>query len=165
MNRVYFGLGSNVEPVPNLRLGIRELERRFGSLLLSPTYLNAAVGFEGDDFLNLVAACDSELSPAEIVEQIEEIHVVAGRERSKEKFNARTLDIDLLLYGDLVTDGPPTRLPRTDVLDCAFVLKPMVDIVPGLRHPESGRTLAEHWAEFDQASQPLTEISLADAGE
>ncbi len=165
MTRVYLGLGSNVDPLPNLKLGIRELERRFGALTLSPTYQSAAVGFEGDDFLNLVAGCDSELSPAEVVEQIEEIHVLAGRERSKEKFNSRTLDIDLLLYGELVTDGPPTRLPRTDVLDCAFVLKPMVDIVPGLRHPETGQTLADPWAAYDKASQPLTEVSLDEPGE
>ncbi len=162
MTRVYVGLGSNVDPVPYLKLGIRELELRFGALTLSPTYRSAAVGFEGDDFLNLVAGCDTDLSPSEVVEQIEEIHVVAGRERSKEKFNSRTLDIDLLLYGNLVTDKPPMRLPRQDVLDFAFVLKPMVDIVPDLRHPETGRTLADHWSEFDQASQPLTEVSLDD---
>ncbi|MEM9334819.1 MAG: 2-amino-4-hydroxy-6-hydroxymethyldihydropteridine diphosphokinase [Pseudomonadota bacterium] len=156
---MYFGLGSNVDPLPNIRLGIRELERRFGTLDLSPTYRGAAVGFEGDDFLNLVAGCDSALSPAQVVEQIEEIHQVAGRQRDTEKFNARTLDIDLLLYGDLVTDEP-TRLPRQDVLEFAFVLKPMVDIVPDLRHPETGRTLREHWSEFDQLSQPLTEVSL-----
>ena len=162
MTRVYLGLGSNVDPVPNLKLGICELKRRFGDLDLSPVYQSAAVGFEGDDFLNLVAGCSTNLSVTEVVEQIEEIHVVAGRERSTEKYNSRTLDIDLLLYDDLITDGPPTRLPRRDVLDCAFVLKPMVDIEPQLRHPETGRTLAAHWSEFDQASQPLTEISLDD---
>ena len=165
MTRVYLGLGSNVDPEPNLRLGIRELRRRFGELAVSPTYRSAAVGFEGDDFLNLAIGCDTNLTPEQVSEQIEEIHVLAGRERSKEKYNSRTLDIDLLLYGEMVTDGPPTRLPRSDVLDFAFVLKPMVDIVPGLRHPETHRTLAEHWLEFDQQSQPLTEVSLDTTGE
>ncbi|MEM6513371.1 MAG: 2-amino-4-hydroxy-6-hydroxymethyldihydropteridine diphosphokinase [Pseudomonadota bacterium] len=160
MTAVYFGLGSNVDPERNLKLGLQELERRFGPLVLSPTYLGAAVGFDGDDFLNLVAGCQSDLSPQAIVDHIEEIHIVAGRERSTEKFNSRKLDIDLLLYGECVSEGPPTQLPRKDVLDFAFVLRPMVDIVPDLRHPETGRTLADHWSEFDKASQPLTEVSL-----
>jgi 2-amino-4-hydroxy-6-hydroxymethyldihydropteridine diphosphokinase len=157
---VYFGLGSNIDPEPNLKLGVNELRRRFGAIDVSPVYLSPAIGFEGADFLNLVVGCDSELSPAELVDEIEAIHGLAGRERTKEKFNARTLDIDLLLVGDLVTDGPPTRIPRSDVLDCAFVLKPMVDIAPDLAHPETGQTLAEHWDAFDQDSQPLTEVTL-----
>ena len=64
MTRVYLGLGSNVDPEPNLRLGIRELRRRFGELAVSPTYRSAAVGFEGDDFLNLAIGCDTNLTPA-----------------------------------------------------------------------------------------------------
>ena len=160
MTRVYFGLGSNVDRRQNVKLGVDELKKRFGTLDVSPVYSSRALGFEGADFLNLVVGCDSELTPAELVDEIEAIHTVAGRERTKEKFNARTLDIDLLLVGDLVTDGPPTRIPRRDVLECAFVLKPMVDIAPDLTHPETGRPLREHWDEFDQASQPLTEVSL-----
>ena len=160
MTQVYFGLGSNVDPEPYLLLGVNELRRRFGELQLSKVYRSAAVGFEGDDFLNLVVGCDSELTPAELVDEIEAIHVLAGRERTKEKFNARTLDIDLLLVGDLVTSGPPTRLPRKDVLECAFVLKPLVDINPGLIHPQTGRPLQQHWDGFDKDSQPLTLVSL-----
>jgi 2-amino-4-hydroxy-6-hydroxymethyldihydropteridine diphosphokinase len=160
MARVYVGLGSNIEPEQNLRVGVAELRKRFGPLRLSPTYESASVGFDGDDFLNLVAGFDSELSPAELVAELEEIHEIAGRVREEERFLSRTLDIDLLLVDDLVTDGPPTKLPRADVLDCAFVLKPMVDIAPDLVHPESGTTLAEHWAHFDQASQPLQAYEL-----
>jgi 2-amino-4-hydroxy-6-hydroxymethyldihydropteridine diphosphokinase len=160
MARVYVGLGSNIEPERNLRVGVAELRKRFGVLSLSPTYESASVGFDGDDFLNLVAGFDSDLTPAQIVAQLEEIHQIAGRVREEERFLSRTLDIDLLLVDDLVTDGPPTKLPRADVLECAFVLKPMVDIAPDLIHPESGDTLATHWAEFDQASQPLRPFDL-----
>lgn len=160
MPRIYLGLGSNIEPEANLRLGVRELRRRFGPLTLSPTYKSRSVGFDGEDFLNLVAAFDGEHSPAEIVEQLEEIHTLAGRVRENERFLSRTLDIDLLLVGDLVTDGPPTRLPRADVLECAFVLKPLVDIAPDLVHPVSRKTMEEHWNAFDREGQPLEDYRL-----
>lgn len=143
-----------------MRIGVAELRKRFGTLTLSPTYKGASVGFDGDDFLNLVAGFDSTFQPADLVGQLEEIHEVAGRVREEERFLSRTLDIDLLLVDDLITDGPPTKLPRKDILDCAFVLKPMVDIAPDLVHPESGKTLAWHWANFDQASQPLRPYEL-----
>lgn len=157
---VYFGLGSNIEPDRYLRLGVDELRRRFGELRLSPVYRSAAVGFDGDDFLNLVLACHSDLGPDELLGEIEAIHALAGRRRGEEKFSARTLDIDLLMIDDQVVDAPPVKLPRNDVLSCAFVLKPLLDLEPDLAHPETGRRLEEHWAEFDQASQPLEKIEM-----
>lgn len=149
MARVYVGLGSNIEPEKHLRVGVAELQKRFSDVVLSPTYQSASVGFDGADFLNLVAGFETDLSPVEIVEQLEEIHDVAGRVRAEERFLSRTLDIDLLLVDDIVTSGPPTRLPRTDVLECAFVLKPLIDIAPDLVHPVTARPLLEHWQEFD----------------
>ncbi len=160
MRRIYLGLGSNIEPERNLKLGFREIERCFGPLTVSPTYKGASVGFDGDDFLNLVVGFDGEQTPSELVEVLEDIHKLAGRVREEERFLSRTLDIDLLLVGDLVTDGPPAKLPREDVLTCAFVLRPLTDIAPELEHPVSGKTMREHWEEFDQASQPLTEYAL-----
>ena len=104
MATVFLGLGSNVEPHQNLRLAISELQRRYGALEISNVYENAAVGFEGPDFLNLVVRLNSDESPADMHSQIESIHDLAGRERGEEKFIARPLDIDLLLYDDLVLD-------------------------------------------------------------
>ena len=160
MTTIYLGLGSNVDPQRNLRLGIDELRRRFGELVISPTYQGAAMGFDGDDFLNLVVSADSDASPEAIRDELEDIHRLAGRQRNEERFSSRTLDIDLLLAGDLIMNKPPIRLPRTDVLEYAFVLKPLVDIAPDVRHPETGRTFLEHWQGFDQDSQPLTEVDL-----
>ena len=161
MTTIYLGLGSNVDPDQNLRLGLDELRRRFGKLVISPTYRSAAVGFDGDDFLNLVVSAESDADPVAIRDELEDIHRLAGRQRNEERFSSRTLDIDLLLAGDLVTEGPPIRLPRTDVLDYAYVLKPLADIAPDVRHPETGQTFLEHWQGFDQASQPLIEVALA----
>ena len=160
MATVYLGLGSNIDPEANLKVAISELKGRYGELHLSPVYRSAAVGFEGPDFLNLVAGLESDDTPVDIHAEIERIHDLAGRVRGSERYSSRSLDIDLLLAGNLVTAGPPIRLPRTDVLEYAFVLKPLVDIAPDVRHPETGRTFLEHWQGFDQDSQPLTEVDL-----
>lgn len=160
MAKVYLGLGSNVDAERNLRLGIRELRWRYGDLDVSPVYRSRAVGFEGDDFLNLVVGLETGDAPEEIHRQIELIHELAGRERGRERFASRTLDIDLLLYDDLVRSGPPFQLPRADVLEYAFVLRPLADLDPDLLHPETGRPVGEHWRLFDANSQPLEPVSL-----
>ncbi len=156
MAAAYLGLGSNIDAEENLRLGVRELERRYGQLRISNIYRNAALGFDGDDFLNLVVGLESSASPAEIHEQIDAIHEMTGRQRGAARYSSRPLDIDLLLYGDMIVDVPPLRLPRPDVLKYSFVLRPLAELVPDLVHPETGRTVAEHWREFDAAGHPLT---------
>ena len=160
MALVYLGLGSNIEPETNLRLGIAELRRHYGELVISNTYQNAAVGFEGDDFMNLVVAFESDDEPLEIQQRIEAIHSMAGRQRGEEKFASRPLDIDLLLYGDLVIDEPPLRLPRSDVLEYSFVLRPLAEIAPELVHPITGRTMLDHWQECDTGGHPLTLVDV-----
>jgi 2-amino-4-hydroxy-6-hydroxymethyldihydropteridine diphosphokinase len=160
MAKIYLGLGSNVEPEKYLQLAIRELCLRFGVLEMSNIYRSQAVGFDGDDFLNLVLGIDSDVSPAEIHQAIEEIHRVAGRHRGESRFSARTLDIDLLLYDDLVLDTGPIRVPRADILKYSFVLGPLAEIAPDLRHPVTGRLITEHWAKFDQNCHPLVAVSV-----
>lgn len=154
----YAGIGSNLERKRNLRRCVAGLRERFGDVRLSAVYRNAAVGFDGPDFYNLVACFETTLSPAALVEIFEALHRDAGRERGSERFASRTLDVDLLLYDDLVCDSP--ALPRPDVLEQAFVLKPLVEIAPGLRHPVSGRTLAEHWDEMRAASPRLERVEV-----
>lgn len=160
MARVFLGLGSNIDPRHNLRLAIDELERRFGTLDVSPVYRSSAVGFEGPDFLNLVAALDSNLSPGEILGEIEAIHELAGRERDGDAFSSRPLDIDLLLYDDLVLDDGPVRLPRSDILEYAFVLRPLSVLAPDLVHPVTGRPMSAHWASFSAEPGALTPVDI-----
>ena len=155
---VYLGLGSNLDAEANLRLASRELRNRFGLPKISAVYRNKAMGFDGDDFLNAVACIETRLSPHELCAELEEIHRVAGRERTSEKYSSRTLDIDLLLYDQLVIDDPPVRVPREDVLQFSFVLGPLAEIAPDYRHPVTGRLISEHWQEFDTAGHPLTKL-------
>ncbi|MDH3613665.1 MAG: 2-amino-4-hydroxy-6-hydroxymethyldihydropteridine diphosphokinase [Gammaproteobacteria bacterium] len=160
MAAVYLGLGSNINAAENLQLGVTELRRRFGELELSDTYQSAAVGFEGDDFLNLVVGLQSNESPADIHQQIEAIHEMVGRQRRGPSFSSRPLDIDLLLYDDLILDEPPVRLPRADILEYSFVLRPIAELAPVLVHPVTRRTLSEHWQAFDKESHPLVPVSV-----
>ncbi len=157
MAQIYLGLGSNIDPETNLRMAVGELRRRYGELRVSAVYQrSAAAGFDGPDFLNLVVGCETTDSPLEVNGQIEVIHNMAGRQRGEEKYSSRPLDIDLLLYDDLVLAERPLRIPRSDILEYSFVLRPLAELAPDLLHPLTGRSLAEHWAAFDQASHPLS---------
>jgi 2-amino-4-hydroxy-6-hydroxymethyldihydropteridine diphosphokinase len=158
MATVYVGLGSNIEPEQNLKLGIAELRRRYGEVDVSAVYRSAAVGFEGEDFLNLVGRFESESEPVEICQAISAIHKLVGRDRRGGKWESRPLDIDLLLYNDRVMEEP--RVPRGDVLEYSFVLRPLAELAPDLRHPETGRTMLEHWQEFDASRHPLEAVDV-----
>lgn len=160
MARVYLGLGSNLRAEDNLKLGVRELRSRYGSVDLSAVYRSAAVGFDGEDFLNLVAGLDAEVSPEDIHAQIEIIHDLAGRERGAGRYISRPLDIDLLMYEDQIIETSRFRVPRSDVLEYSFVLRPLSELAPDVVHPETGKTVGEHWAEFDPASHPLEPVSV-----
>jgi 2-amino-4-hydroxy-6-hydroxymethyldihydropteridine diphosphokinase len=161
MPRVYLGLGSNIEPEANIVFAVEELERRLGTVAVSPVYRAPAVGFESADFLNLVVAVDTDMSPTALLALIEEIHALAGRKRGKgNKCVARPLDIDLLTYGDRIEPDRPVRVPRDDILKYAFVLKPLSDLAPDDLHPETGTSYADHWQAFRAADQPLEAVAV-----
>ena len=121
-------------------------------------YRSAPVGFDGRDFLNLVIAFETRDPPEEILRFIESLHRRAGRDRAAGRLSSHSLDLDLLLYGDLVCEQPP--LPRDDILDYAFVLAPLADLAPALEHPLSGRRIDDLWAAFDRAQQPLRRVDI-----
>jgi 2-amino-4-hydroxy-6-hydroxymethyldihydropteridine diphosphokinase len=160
MARVYVSIGSNIEPEKNLRLAVEQLRERYGPVQVSAVYRSKAVGFEGDDFLNLVAAFESDNSPQAICAEFEVIHNLVGRDRRSGKWESRPLDIDLLLYNDLVMDERPVRIPRSDILEYSFVLRPLAELAPDLVHPATGRTMLDHWQDFDAASHPLELVDV-----
>jgi 2-amino-4-hydroxy-6-hydroxymethyldihydropteridine diphosphokinase len=143
--RVYVGLGSNVDRESRLLQAVIALREQFGELCLSPVYDSAAVGFEGFDFLNLVAGFDTGLEVEQVAAIFREIENKLGRDRSLPKFASRSIDLDILTYGDLVVDLPGLRIPRPEILENAFVLKPLQDLAPHTPHPETGETYAELW--------------------
>ncbi len=160
MTPVLVAAGSNIEPVRHLAAAVRDLAQDFPGLRRSAAYRNAAVGFDGDDFINLVVAFDSELAPAAILARLHAIEARCGRAREAPKWAPRSMNLDLLLYGDLVLDTPALRLPRPDLARRAYMLGPATEVAPDLRHPTLGLTLAELWARFDRDAHPLVPVAL-----
>lgn len=158
MARAYVSIGSNLEPERHVAAALDELAARFGPLETSRVYRSNAVGFEGPPFLNLVAAFDSDADPARIVAELHAIEARHGRRRDGPRFSDRTLDLDLILYGERVSADPP--LPRPEVTTAAFVLAPLCDLAPHLRDPGSGRAYGELWATFPREAAALTPVPL-----
>ncbi len=148
MARVYLSLGSNIDPEENLRAALCELRSQFGELTISPVYRSHAVGFEGPDFLNLAVGMTTDVPVLALNDWLHELEDRQGRDRSAARFSNRTLDIDIVLYDDVILNGPGNlQLPRPEFKH-AFVLKPMVDIAADAVHPVLRKTLAQLWAEF-----------------
>ncbi|HEY1991789.1 MAG TPA: 2-amino-4-hydroxy-6-hydroxymethyldihydropteridine diphosphokinase [Gammaproteobacteria bacterium] len=158
MARVYVALGSNVEPERHLAMAVQAMRGRFGALTLSPIYRNQAIGFAGEDFLNAVAGFDNELGVPGLQAALDQIERDCGRQRGAARFAPRTLDLDLLLYGDTVDAA--AKLPRSEILKYNFMLKPLADIAAAEHHPETGRSYAEHWAAFRGEGGELTAVTL-----
>jgi 2-amino-4-hydroxy-6-hydroxymethyldihydropteridine diphosphokinase len=148
---VYVAAGSNVAPIENLRRALDVLDRCFSPLTVSGAYANAAVGFEGEDFVNLVIGFTTELPLRQVIERLHEAETACGRERTAPKWAPRAMDLDILLFGDLVCAEPGVTLPRPDLLRRPYMLGPAAEIAPDLVHPTEHRTLAELWRELRAA--------------
>ena len=158
MPAVYVAAGSNVAPERNLERAVEELEREFPGTRFSPWYRNRAVGFTGDDFINLVAGFDTTLPVHAVLARLHAIESRCGRPRDAPRWAPRTMDLDVLLYGDLVCDEPGLKLPRPDLLKRAYVLGPLAQLAPGVLHPTAGATIGELWQCFDQSAHPLEQV-------
>jgi 2-amino-4-hydroxy-6-hydroxymethyldihydropteridine diphosphokinase len=156
--RVLVAAGSNVEPLRHLALAARELSRTFPGTRFSSAYRNPAVGFDGEDFVNLVAAFDTTATPEEVLQELHRIEALCGRARDAPKWAPRTMDLDVLLFGDLVRVRPGLTLPRPDLLRRPYMLGPAAEVAPGTRHPVRGETLAEAWAAFDASGHAMQRV-------
>jgi 2-amino-4-hydroxy-6-hydroxymethyldihydropteridine diphosphokinase len=161
MAQVFVAAGSNVEPQANLARAVAELARIFNELQVSPWYQNRAVGFQGEDFINFVFGFHTQRGVHDTVGQLREVETLCGRPRNAPKWAARAMDLDVLLYDDLVLDEPQLKLPRPDLLVRAYMLGPLADIAPELRHPTQGRTIAQLWAAFDRQAHEMIPVRPA----
>ena len=160
MTDVYVAAGSNVEPEKYLARALRELAAAYGPLTLSPAYRNQAVGFSGDDFINLVVGFRTQDEVADVRQQLQRVEAACDRPPDAPKWAPRTMDLDILLFGDLVSDAPGLKIPRPDLLKRPYMLKPMADIAPDVRHPTLGKTMSELWAAFEGDEHSMVEVFL-----
>ena len=160
MATIYISLGSNIDREQMTRAGVQALREAFGELVLSSVYESDAVGFDGDAFYNMVIACQTDAPVLEANSMLRAIEDAHGRDRSGPKFSSRTLDLDLLLYDDLVIDQDGLVLPRGEILKNAFVLWPLAEIAPDLVHPVAGKSYAQLWRAFDKSKESLHPIDF-----
>ncbi len=145
MPAIWISVGSNIERERSVAAALSAMREVFGLLRVSTLYETPAVGFDGEPFYNLVVGAETELPAERVLRRLQEIEQANGRRRGKEKFSARTLDLDLLTYGDLVGEVAGKHLPHKDILEYDFVLRPLAELAPQERHPERGETYSVLW--------------------
>lgn len=160
MTAIYLSLGSNVERYKHITSALDALANLLGDLTISSVYESKSIGFDGRNFFNLVVGAQTRLGIAELSDVLKRIEDENGRKRSGPKFSPRTLDIDILTYGDFVGVESGIELPRAEITKNAFVLLPLAEIAPQIRHPQLQKTYAELWQAYDQSSQSLWAIDF-----
>ncbi len=147
---VHISIGSNIEREHHITAALDALALKFGDLDISTVYESEAVGFDGEHFLNLVVGIQATYSVAELSRIFKKIEADNGRRRGQPRFSARTLDLDILTYGDCTGNVEGVQLPRGEILKNAFVLKPLAEIAPEAVHPVAGKTYRQLWQAYDR---------------
>jgi 2-amino-4-hydroxy-6-hydroxymethyldihydropteridine diphosphokinase len=161
MTRIYLSLGSNIEPGKNLQAAIGDLHAKFGRIVVSPAYRFPAVGFAGPDFVNLAVGIDTDLDASTLNDWLHALEDRHGRRRDVPRYSSRTLDIDIVLYGERVIKGAGNlEVPRAELLQ-TFVLQPLADIAPDALHPTLHKTIAELWASGAARGEHGSPVDLA----
>ncbi|AAO09138.1 2-amino-4-hydroxy-6-hydroxymethyldihydropteridine diphosphokinase [Vibrio vulnificus] len=157
MNTVYIGVGSNIEREKHARAAWQELTLLGEALQASPIYECAAVGFDSHAFFNFVIRLNTSMTLEELASQLRQIELRWGREENAAKYQDRTLDLDIVLFGECISSQKP-ELPRSDIFKYPFVIQPLYDLQPDLVIPGDGRTVEEIW----QTARDLDTLKAVD---
>lgn len=146
--KVYLGLGTNLgDKELNLHVAVEKINERIGKVTsLSAFYVTAPWGFSSENsFLNAACCVESGLSPFDILKETQAIERELGRMKKSVggNYSDRLIDIDLLLYGDLILHTPELELPHPLMTERRFVMEPLVEIAPEVVHPVLGKRLGE----------------------
>ena len=158
--KVTLSLGSNIERYKHINAALGALESEFGEVISSPIYESDAVGFDGSAFLNSIAIIQTHKSLTDVILILKAIEDLHGRDRSGPKFSPRTLDIDVVTYGDWHGMHEGIELPRVELFKNAFVLRPMADLLPTQNVPGHSLTYGQLWQNFDQSKQSLAPVEF-----
>ena len=160
ITRVLWSLGSNIDAELHLDNAVRQFQNDFSDLRVSKVYSSPAIGFTGDAFLNLALAVDTDQSLRDLLLYADALEQAEGRVRvARGNFDARTLDVDIVLFGELQGECLGYQWPSEDILQMPHVLRPLADIAADLRHPVSGQRIATLWRDFDKSEVDLTQVA------
>lgn len=160
MPLIYLGIGSNMDRTRHIVSGLDMLSDALGEMIISSVYESAAVGFDGDPFYNLAVGVESTMELAQLKTLLKTIEDMNGRDRAGPKFSARTLDIDVLTYGDLVGRYEGVLLPRAEITQNAHVLLPMAEIAGELKLPGTDQSYRALWEDYDKTRQQLWTVDF-----
>lgn len=159
MAQIYISLGSNVEREHYVGAGLTALQQAFGELSVSSLFESEAIGFAGAAFYNLVVGITTPLNIDDVAHTLRTIEFAHGRSANAKKYSPRTLDLDLLLYDNLIVQQP-AQIPRDEILTNAFVLWPLSELAGELVHPVNKKSYRQLWQNYDQSSQKLRKVPL-----
>jgi len=154
MPEVFIGIGANIKPQANIKKALGLLQQHFHKIHCSPAYQNAAMGFDGPPFINLAARFHTTGEVQAVINILKQIEHQCGRIDGANHFASRTMDLDLLLYGDCILNAGGVQIPRDEILQHAYVLKPLADLYPQGRHPQTGETFLDLWQAMNTNSTP-----------
>lgn len=158
MTTLALSIGSNTDAESNIRAALAALSLEFENIRNSTIYESQAVGFDGDNFLNLVVLADTDKGLAGVAAFLKRLEDKLGRDRRQAKFSGRTMDIDILLYGDESGMCCGIELPRPEVSENAYVLQPLSELLPDAVHPATGLSYLKLWQDYDKSKQQLWAI-------
>lgn len=157
MTIAYVGVGTNIDRDKHAKAAWLELQSLGSNLRCSSIYHCEPVGFDSHPFYNFVIELDTLLSLTEFSQQLRKIEIKYGRAKDAHKLQDRNLDLDIVLFGDVVSSQKP-QLPRSDIFKYPFVTQPLYDLCPARVIPQDGRTVSEIWQKMEQ----LDSLSVVD---
>jgi len=164
MPEIYISIGSNINRQRNIQLAVNLLAANFSGIKCSSIYESEAMGFDGDAFYNLVVKTTTGESLKTVLQILKKIELDCGRgddsNKPEKKFSPRTIDLDLLLFGNKIFHDEHIDIPRMDITEYAFVLLPLSELAPDLLHPELKIRLADLWQGFTGARNNLKYVSF-----
>lgn len=154
---VYISMGSNIDKTRQIIKGVNALKTHFSNIELSSVYECEPVGFCGDNFYNLVAKVETPMSPEQVGNLLKKLEQEQGRVDFTKKFSPRKMDLDILLYDDLVMQTP-VQIPRNEIPKNAYVLQPLAEIAGDLIHPVIKYSYQQLWQQYDKQKQQLRKV-------